>query len=122
MSRASPPLPRTSRVALAAIAFYRRRLARWFGGHCRFHPSCSCYGEQAFEQHGVWRAGWLTLRRVLRCHPWGGSGFDPVPPAIGSAAHDEPVRVDRALTMRADNHDKVEPSSDRMLFHPERLA
>jgi len=46
---------------------------------CRFQPSCSTYAIDAIEQHGAWRGGGLALRRILRCHPWGGSGYDPVP-------------------------------------------
>jgi putative membrane protein insertion efficiency factor len=48
---------------------------------CRFAPSCSHYGLEAIKNHGPFRGPWLTLRRVLRCNPWGGSGYDPVPPA-----------------------------------------
>ena len=47
---------------------------------CRFYPSCSHYAAEAIEQHGPWRGLVLALRRLLRCHPWGGSGYDPVPP------------------------------------------
>ena len=46
---------------------------------CRFAPSCSAYAIEALDRHGAFRGGWLTLKRLLRCHPWGGSGFDPVP-------------------------------------------
>jgi putative membrane protein insertion efficiency factor len=46
---------------------------------CRFAPSCSAYAIEALERHGAFRGSWLTLKRLLRCHPWGGSGFDPVP-------------------------------------------
>ncbi|HLN25450.1 MAG TPA: membrane protein insertion efficiency factor YidD [Patescibacteria group bacterium] len=46
---------------------------------CRFLPSCSAYGMDAITKHGALRGSWLTLRRLLRCHPWGGSGYDPVP-------------------------------------------
>ncbi|GAD55216.1 protein YidD [Limimaricola cinnabarinus LL-001] len=49
-------------------------------GHgCRFHPTCSAYALEALERHGGLRGGWLTLRRLARCHPWGGSGIDNVP-------------------------------------------
>jgi uncharacterized protein len=48
---------------------------------CRFVPSCSTYALEAVEQHGALRGGWLASRRLCRCHPWGGHGFDPVPPA-----------------------------------------
>ena len=46
---------------------------------CRYVPSCSNYALDAVEMHGTLRGGWLTLRRLLRCHPWGGHGWDPVP-------------------------------------------
>lgn len=47
---------------------------------CRFEPSCSAYAAEALEVHGAGRGGWLALRRIGRCHPWGGHGWDPVPP------------------------------------------
>jgi hypothetical protein len=50
------------------------------GGQCRFHPSCSEYALGALRTHGARRGSWLALRRVLRCHPFGGAGYDPVPP------------------------------------------
>ena len=50
------------------------------GGGCRFEPSCSRYFVEAVERFGIWRGGWLGLKRMARCHPWGGQGFDPVPP------------------------------------------
>ncbi|MDR3439207.1 membrane protein insertion efficiency factor YidD [Telmatospirillum sp.] len=46
---------------------------------CRFLPTCSAYGMEALEKHGALFGCWLTARRLLRCHPWGGSGYDPVP-------------------------------------------
>lgn len=50
---------------------------------CRFHPTCSQYFLEAVEAHGTWRGSWLGVKRLLRCHPWGGQGWDPVPPARG---------------------------------------
>ena len=46
---------------------------------CRFHPTCSGYAIDAIRHHGPGRGGWLALRRIIRCHPWGGQGYDPVP-------------------------------------------
>jgi putative membrane protein insertion efficiency factor len=57
------------------------------GGGCRFQPTCSNYVIEAVETHGVLRGGWLGLKRLGRCHPWGGSGFDPVPPAAVPCRH-----------------------------------
>ncbi|HEX9447020.1 MAG TPA: membrane protein insertion efficiency factor YidD [Dongiaceae bacterium] len=53
---------------------------------CRYHPSCSAYAIEAVERHGILNGSWLILRRLLRCHPWGGSGYDPVPD-IGTNRH-----------------------------------
>ncbi len=49
-------------------------------GGCRFHPSCSAYAMDAVDTHGAVRGGWLALKRIFRCHPWGRTGLDPVPP------------------------------------------
>lgn len=50
------------------------------GGGCRYEPSCSRYFSQAVAEHGAWRGSLLGVRRIARCHPWGGEGLDPVPP------------------------------------------
>ncbi len=59
---------------------YKLTLSPWIGRQCRFHPSCSDYARQALIVHGPFAGGALALWRVLRCQPWGGSGYDPVPP------------------------------------------
>jgi putative membrane protein insertion efficiency factor len=61
------------------IRFYQLCLSHFFTGSCRYLPSCSDYAMTAVAEHGALRGGWLGLRRILRCHPWGGSGYDPVP-------------------------------------------
>ena len=66
-------------VMLALIGFYRRWLSPMLGPRCRFIPTCSAYGLEAIQRHGPWRGGWLTLRRLLRCHPFTPCGCDPVP-------------------------------------------
>lgn len=67
---------------IALVWAYRLTLRPLLGGQCRFAPSCSQYALDALHAHGPWRGGWLTIRRLARCHPWGGSGVDPVPDQI----------------------------------------
>lgn len=59
------------------VLLYRVTLGRWLGGQCRFHPTCSQYALDAVNLHGPRRGGWRTIKRVCRCHPWGGRGYDP---------------------------------------------
>ena len=59
---------------------YKLTLSPWIGRSCRFLPTCSDYAAEALILHGPVRGGWLAARRLCRCHPFGGSGFDPVPP------------------------------------------
>lgn len=61
------------------IRCYQVILGPLLGGHCRFDPTCSRYALEAYRVHGPVRGSWLTLRRLLRCHPFGGHGYDPVP-------------------------------------------
>ena len=62
------------------IQFYRLLISPMLGPRCRFYPSCSVYALEALEQHSLSYALWLIMKRLGRCHPWGGSGYDPVPP------------------------------------------
>jgi putative membrane protein insertion efficiency factor len=59
------------------VLLYRVTLGHFMGGHCRFHPTCSQYAIDAIEKYGPWRGGWKAIRRIARCHPWGGKGYDP---------------------------------------------
>jgi putative membrane protein insertion efficiency factor len=68
-----------ARVLLALIGCYRQWISPLLGPRCRFIPSCSAYGLEAIRRHGALRGGWLTLRRLLRCHPFTPCGCDPVP-------------------------------------------
>lgn len=63
----------------AAILTYRYILSPLLGPRCRFAPSCSAYALEAIALHGPWRGSLLAARRLARCHPWGGDGYDPVP-------------------------------------------
>lgn len=68
-------------LLILPIRAYRLLLSPWIGHSCRFQPSCSFYAIEALETHGPVRGLGLTLRRLGRCNPLGGSGYDPVPPA-----------------------------------------
>ncbi|MDA8739789.1 membrane protein insertion efficiency factor YidD [Rhodobacteraceae bacterium] len=61
------------------IRAYRLFLSPLVGRNCRYHPTCSAYALQALQRHGAIKGIWLSLRRIARCHPWGGSGNDEVP-------------------------------------------
>lgn len=61
------------------IRAYQLLVAPLLPPSCRYYPSCSHYAAEAVALHGPWHGSWLALRRLLRCHPWGGSGYDPVP-------------------------------------------
>jgi putative membrane protein insertion efficiency factor len=71
----------------AAIWVYRMTISPVLGQNCRYAPSCSVYASEALARFGLWRGGWLAVRRVASCHPWGGSGWDPVPEAATWRAH-----------------------------------
>ncbi|MBL7944989.1 MAG: membrane protein insertion efficiency factor YidD [Flavobacteriales bacterium] len=66
---------------IGLVHLYRFALSPLLPGACRYTPSCSEYGLEALRVHGAFRGGYLTLKRILSCHPWGGHGHDPVPQA-----------------------------------------
>jgi putative membrane protein insertion efficiency factor len=66
---------------LLLLRFYHYCISPVLGPRCRFVPTCSCYAQEAIHVHGSWQGLCLTVRRLLRCHPWGKAGLDPVPPS-----------------------------------------
>jgi putative membrane protein insertion efficiency factor len=68
-------------VPVLLLRGYRLLVSPLYGQTCRFYPSCSAYSLEAYEVHGVFRGTYLTVRRLLRCHPWNPGGVDPVPPS-----------------------------------------
>ena len=73
------PLTAPQRAALLMLRLYKLLLSPMFAGSCRFLPSCSDYARDAVTTHGVMKGTWLAARRLSRCHPFGSSGYDPVP-------------------------------------------
>ncbi|HKO80558.1 MAG TPA: membrane protein insertion efficiency factor YidD [Chitinophagaceae bacterium] len=61
------------------IKIYQLIISPWIGPKCRYTPTCSHYAIEALKKHGALKGLWLTIKRIGRCHPWGGSGYDPVP-------------------------------------------
>ncbi|MEL6317812.1 MAG: membrane protein insertion efficiency factor YidD [Pseudomonadota bacterium] len=90
MSR--PPVRRRlsplARLVALPVHFYRYVISPLKPPTCRFQPTCSSYALEALAKHGAARGTWLTIRRVARCHPWGGSGYDPVPEPDAVRRHD----------------------------------
>lgn len=74
-----------AQALILPVRFYRRFVSPLFGPVCRFHPSCSAYGLEALQVHGAIRGGWLTIKRIGRCHPFTAGGYDPVPPSRAGA-------------------------------------
>jgi putative membrane protein insertion efficiency factor len=72
------------------------------GPRCRFLPTCSDYALEALESHGLRRGGWLTLRRLARCHPWGGDGFDPVPQSVTGLTRARVMHAKRGRRTKGD--------------------
>lgn len=72
-------------VLVAFVRFYQGAVSPWLGRQCRYEPTCSHYMVDAIREWGWARGGWMGLKRIGRCHPWGGSGYDPVPKKHGRA-------------------------------------
>ncbi len=68
-----------ARLMIAVARFWARWPSALMPPSCRFQPSCSAYAIDALHRHGAARGSWLSLKRILRCHPWGGAGYDPAP-------------------------------------------
>lgn len=66
-------------IPVLLIRFYQRCISPLTPPSCRFTPTCSQYALEALRKHGLIKGSWLAFKRIIRCHPWGGSGYDPVP-------------------------------------------
>jgi len=70
------------RILTALIRFYQGAISPWTPPSCRYTPTCSAYALEAIRVHGAGQGSWLALKRFASCHPWGGHGYDPVPPRL----------------------------------------
>lgn len=68
-----------ARLFIVLVRFYQLAISPWLAPRCRYQPTCSSYAIEALQKHGAIKGTWLALRRIGRCHPLGGSGYDPVP-------------------------------------------
>ena len=68
-----------SKIFKVIILFYKRAISPFFISRCRFKPTCSTYALKAIDKYGPWKGVWLTLKRIFKCHPFGGEGYDPIP-------------------------------------------
>ncbi|WP_414564385.1 MULTISPECIES: membrane protein insertion efficiency factor YidD [unclassified Anabaena] len=84
------------------IKGYRMFISPLFPPTCRFQPTCSMYAMQAIEKFGVWRGGWMAIRRILRCHPFHPGGYDPVPESKSHCCSH--TRLDSDQEAKGKNH------------------
>ncbi len=68
-----------AKVFIGIIRFYQLVISPYLPPSCRYTPSCSAYGIEALKKYGPFKGGWMTIKRIASCNPWGGSGYDPVP-------------------------------------------
>ena len=93
-----------ARIMIGALRFYKRWISPAFPPVCRFYPSCSSYGIEALQVHGVLRGSYLTVRRLLRCGPWHPGGLDPVPPRRPPRHDDDRRPAEDADARRGADH------------------
>ncbi|MFD2827346.1 MULTISPECIES: membrane protein insertion efficiency factor YidD [Leeuwenhoekiella] len=75
------------KILIFPIRIYQKFISPLLPPACRYEPTCSHYSVQAIEKHGPIKGTWLSIKRIASCNPWGGSGYDPVPPIKGENSH-----------------------------------
>jgi len=87
-------------ILVFVIRVYQHVISPLFGGNCRYTPTCSQYGVEAIREWGPFKGTWLALKRISKCHPWGGHGYDPVPRKDGGSQTEQ----QRSSTSDFTNH------------------
>lgn len=106
-----------TKLLIGCVRFYRMAVSPWTPPSCRYVPTCSVYAIDALRSHGPLRGSWMALRRIARCHPWGGKGYDPVPCARPDAELEEPQTARataRPLRETAGSGRQAGPRDERM--------
>ena len=97
------------RGLIGLIRLWQTLFSAWMAPSCRFVPSCSDYSIQALREHGIWRGSWLTVRRLSRCHPFGGSGLDEVPSSCSTCSHmhDQPHKAGATAKATSNGYNSI---------------
>jgi uncharacterized protein len=74
---------------IALVRFYQYVISPLTPSSCRYTPTCSAYAVEAIQKHGPWQGGRLAIKRISSCHPWGGSGYDPVPETLDASTPED---------------------------------
>ncbi len=96
---------------MGIVRLYQLFVSPILGPRCRFQPTCSAYAFDAIKLHGGLKGGWLSIKRIMRCHPWGGHGFDPVPEMETMGATQEETKC-KDHPVKTVNGGKEETSTD----------
>ena len=83
------------KISIFPIRMYQLLISPWLGQNCRYTPTCSHYTVEAIQEWGVIKGMWLGMKRISRCHPWGGHGYDPVPKKEGAATSSRTFNAQR---------------------------
>ncbi len=92
---------------IRAIRFYQRAVSPFMGPSCRFTPTCSEFALDAIDRHGALSGGWLAVKRILRCNPFGGQGYDPVPQALAGKMNVEDACLQNMASRRVHSREDV---------------
>jgi putative membrane protein insertion efficiency factor len=105
--------PRRLAVAplILLIKLYKYLVSPLIGPRCRYLPTCSDYALEALARHGPVHGGWLAVRRISRCHPWGDFGYDPVPPTVADQRQADGEHTEQSPSHHSCNQRKAAPKS-----------